>query len=86
LKTIAIELKTMMQDQRKKVVMEKLKKSFLLRYAAMDPSSSSIINSPNLSSFLDDRLPQLFNDFHTPDHPPYHWVCNSLVLIFFDFT
>jgi len=70
----------MMQDQRKKVVMEKLKKSFLLRYAAMD------INSPNLSSFLDDRLPQLFNDFHTPNHPPYQWVCSSLVLIFFDFT
>jgi len=76
----------MMQDQRKKDVMEKQKKSFLLRNAAMDPSSCSIINSRNLSSFLDDRLPQLFNDFHTPSRPPYRWVCSSLVLIFFDFT
>ncbi|PNX60150.1 HMG-Y-related protein A, partial [Trifolium pratense] len=38
---------------------------------AINPNSSSTINSPNVSSFIDNRLPQVLKSFDTPTHPPY---------------
>ncbi|XP_045797540.1 histone H1-like [Trifolium pratense] len=61
----------MMQDERNKVVMEKLKKSLLFRMVAINPNSSSIINSSIVSSFIDNRFPQVFKSFDAPTHPPY---------------
>ncbi|KAK2429966.1 winged-helix DNA-binding transcription factor family protein [Trifolium repens] len=46
----------MKKDERNKVVREKLKKSLLFRIVAINPNSSSTINSPNISSFIDSRL------------------------------
>jgi hypothetical protein len=73
----------MKQDERNKVVGEKLKKSLLFRMVAINPNSSSIINSPNVSSFIDNRLQQVLKSFKTPTHDPYALVSNSLNFIFF---
>ncbi|XP_004513205.1 uncharacterized protein [Cicer arietinum] len=61
----------MTQDQRNKVLMEQLKQSLFSKFQAWNPSSSSIIKSPHVSSFIDNRLPHVFKSFHTPTHPPY---------------
>jgi hypothetical protein len=77
---------TMKKDERNKVVREKLKKSLLFRMVAINPNSSSTINSPNISSFIDSRLQQIFKSFNTPTHAPYALVSNShnfFLLIFF---
>jgi hypothetical protein len=72
----------MKQDERNKVVGEKLKKSLLFRMVAINPNSSSTINSPNVASFIDNRLPQVLKSFKTPTHDPYALVSNSLNLFF----
>jgi hypothetical protein len=72
----------MKQDERNKVVGEKLKKSLLFRMVAINPNSSSTINSPNVSSFIDNRLPQVLKSFKTPTHDPYALVSNSLNFFF----
>jgi hypothetical protein len=72
----------MKQDERNKVVGEKLKKSLLFRMVAINPNSSSTINSPNVSSFIDNRLPQVLKSFKTPTHDPYALVSNSLNIFF----
>ncbi|GAU31366.1 hypothetical protein TSUD_19110 [Trifolium subterraneum] len=38
---------------------------------AINPDSSSTINSPNVSSFIDNGLKKVFKSFDTPTHPPY---------------